>query len=82
MQRIELEQMRQQDANTTALKALQGTRKKPRLDLAGEEGSTFSGTFTQKQVSYLFLLIIKPMTHWGLYFILLSDASATSNKAC
>ncbi|XP_064083642.1 transcription initiation factor TFIID subunit 4-like [Macrobrachium nipponense] len=49
MQRVEMEEMRQRDANRTALNALQGPKKKPKLDLSSaEEGGTFSGTFTQK----------------------------------
>lgn len=33
MQRVEMEEMRQRDANRTALNALQGPKKKPKLDL-------------------------------------------------
>ncbi|CAL4064824.1 unnamed protein product, partial [Meganyctiphanes norvegica] len=53
MQRVEMEEMRQRDANLTALKALQGPKKKPKLDLPGMdqgEGATYSGTFTNKQM--------------------------------
>lgn len=34
MQRVEMEEMRQRDANRTALNALQGPKKKPKLDLS------------------------------------------------
>ncbi|KAG0720508.1 Transcription initiation factor TFIID subunit 4 [Chionoecetes opilio] len=51
MQRVEMEEMRQRDANRTALNALQGPKKKPKLDLnVADEGGTFSGTFTQKSM--------------------------------
>ncbi|XP_045101522.1 transcription initiation factor TFIID subunit 4-like isoform X3 [Portunus trituberculatus] len=51
MQRVEMEEMRQRDANRTALNALQGPKKKPKLDLSvADEGGTFSGTFTQKSM--------------------------------
>ncbi|KAK7074946.1 Transcription initiation factor TFIID subunit 4 [Halocaridina rubra] len=50
MQRVEMEEMRQRDANRTALNALQGPKKKPKLDLSAEDGATFSGTFTQKSM--------------------------------
>ncbi|XP_037772665.1 transcription initiation factor TFIID subunit 4-like isoform X7 [Penaeus monodon] len=49
MQRVEMEEMRQRDANRTALNALQGPKKKPKLDLSAmDDGATFSGTFSQK----------------------------------
>jgi hypothetical protein len=38
MQRAEMEELRQREANLTALQAI-GVRKKPRLDLAGTTGS-------------------------------------------
>ena len=38
MQRAEMEELRQREANLTALQAI-GQRKKPRLDLAGTTGS-------------------------------------------
>ncbi|XP_076060581.1 transcription initiation factor TFIID subunit 4-like isoform X2 [Oratosquilla oratoria] len=51
LQRVEMEEMRQRDANMTALKALQSPKKRPKLDLSNmEDGSTFSGTFTHKQM--------------------------------
>ncbi|XP_042223961.1 transcription initiation factor TFIID subunit 4-like isoform X2 [Homarus americanus] len=51
MQRVEMEEMRQRDANRTALNALQGPKKKPKLDLSMvDDGATFSGTFTQKSM--------------------------------
>ncbi|XP_071535117.1 transcription initiation factor TFIID subunit 4-like isoform X5 [Panulirus ornatus] len=51
MQRVEMEEMRQRDANRTALNALQGPKKKPKLDLSVvDDGATFSGTFTQKSM--------------------------------
>ncbi|XP_050689481.1 transcription initiation factor TFIID subunit 4-like isoform X2 [Eriocheir sinensis] len=51
MQRVEMEEMRQRDANRTALNALQGPKKKPKLDLnVVDDGATFSGTFTQKSM--------------------------------
>lgn len=47
MQRAEMEEMRQQEANKTALQAI-GPRKKPRLDMPGssnEVGFFFTKTF-------------------------------------
>lgn len=38
MQRAEMEELRQREANMTALQAI-GIRKKPKLDLAGTTGS-------------------------------------------
>ena len=38
MQRAEMEEMRQREANLTALRAI-GIRKKPKLDLPGSTGS-------------------------------------------
>lgn len=38
MQRAETEELRQREANMTALRAI-GTRKKPKLDLPGSTGS-------------------------------------------
>ncbi|XP_018011354.1 transcription initiation factor TFIID subunit 4 [Hyalella azteca] len=49
MQRAEMEEMRQRDANMAALKALQGPRKKAKVDNADDSGS-FSGTLSQKQM--------------------------------
>ena len=37
MQRVEMEEMRQRDANMAALKALQNPRKRPKLDLQAPE---------------------------------------------
>ena len=37
MQRVEMEEMRQRDANMAALKALQGPKKKAKLDIQAPE---------------------------------------------
>lgn len=42
MQRVELEEMRQRDANMTALKALQGPRKKAKIDASSEDVSVLN----------------------------------------
>ena len=41
MQRVEMEEMRQRDANLTALKALQGPKKKPKLDIQNNEDVSY-----------------------------------------
>lgn len=43
MQRAEMEELRQREANLTALQAI-GPRKKPKLDVAGSSGSPGSGS--------------------------------------
>lgn len=49
MQRVEMEELRQREANATALQAI-GPRKKPRLD-----GDSFSGS---SQVSFSIMIIV------------------------
>lgn len=52
MQRAELEELRQREANLTALHAI-GSRKKPRLDGAGDvAATTSSATTSHNMVSY------------------------------
>ena len=53
MQRVEMEEVRQREANITALMAI-GPRKKPRLDgeasSASGDGATVTGQLSQRQV--------------------------------
>ena len=51
MQRVEMEEVRQREANITALMAI-GPRKKPRLDgdAPASDGSTVTGQLSQRQV--------------------------------
>lgn len=50
MQRVEMEELRQREANLTALQAI-GPRKKPRLDIAGMTNSSGSTTGTNASQS-------------------------------
>jgi len=52
MQRVEMEEVRQREANLTALQAI-GSRKRPRTEEEEEapaEGATVSGLLTQRQI--------------------------------
>jgi len=49
MQRAETEELRQREANMTALRAI-GTRKKPKLDMSGSTGSDNKVPFLRPRV--------------------------------
>lgn len=57
MQRAEMEELRQREANMTALQAI-GIRKKPKLDLAGTTGSYNQVTIKFREFIYNFYYLL------------------------
>ena len=72
MQRAEMEELRQREANMTALQAI-GIRKKPKLDLPGSSGSFNQVSHHHHSNSRLWLLLI--------YFFFSSDPRCLYDRA-